>query len=936
MTLQAQIKWVTNLADFKKAVEEGTGSIVAHTARVDKLTQSLGGTGLLGAANNYVAAVEKMGGVEKLTAAEKDKLNALLTKAIEKYEVLGRTAPAQMVALADATKKIEPPMTMAQKATALLQSTFGQFTTASLVSAAIQKISAGVGEFVQQGLKLPAIEGSYERLAGAIRLSSDAMLTNMRTATRGMVSDLDLMQAANKAMLLGLPVTEQSMGDLANTARVLGKAMGQDATKSFDDLITALGRSSPLILDNLGLTVKVGEANEAYAAKLGKTADALTDAEKKLAFYEAAMEAARRKTLELGEQSETLTELLSSAWTMVGNGVTRAVAAINVGLGKGLSIFKYFGDGIVLAIYPAIATVQEALAGFLQRIANLPGAAKIPGLQAAIDGLTSSSRWFRDAAAAQTQQLDALARSSSGAATAVSTTVPPMKAGAKATEDLSKQIERKNQLTQEEIRILELSDRATKNREATLRFEEAAYQATRRATEQYLKNLPTAIFQTTSYAGAVAQVSAAAATYQGNMAGATFETDKASKAWDRTYSALDDVSTILDNIPGKFAEIGSVVARTGQAIMKNLADGNIWGAIVSGATGVLQIFTRLFGSAGRDEVVKFAQTFASATDIGGFNNLHAKLLTLGAAGEQLWIKLTQGVGRNSPEQAKRVIEEINAAFAAQDAWMQRLPGLIEKYGLSWEQAGQQAKQAHLDEIARGLIQDFADLSKAGFDVTTITQGMSTAINDYVQQAMRTGTEVPSAMRPLLERMIDLGLLTDDAGNKIEDLSGITFATTLTEGFASVVDAIRELTRALTGDLGGALDELSRRRVVIPIDFETGEMPGTYPERMHSGMARVLQFPVIAHNGLAPDEFHAILQTGEAVLNRRAAAAVGAPTVAALNRGERPRGRDRDDGRMDRISAALEQLSREQAADRLFLQTALPKLMRSAGQIGRVS
>ena len=31
--------------------------------------------------------------------------------------------------------------------------------------------------------------------------------------------------------------------------------------------------------------------------------------------------------------------------------------------------------------------------------------------------------------------------------------------------------------------------------------------------------------------------------------------------------------------------------------------------------------------------------------------------------------------------------------AAQDAWMQRLPGLIEKYGLSWEQAGQQAKQA---------------------------------------------------------------------------------------------------------------------------------------------------------------------------------------------------------------------------------------------------
>ena len=91
--------------------------------------------------------------------------------------------------------------------------------------------------------------------------------------------------------------------------------------------------------------------------------------------------------------------------------------------------------------------------------------------------------------------------------------------------------------------------------------------------------------------------------------------------------------------------------------------------------------------------------------------------------------------RNNPEQARKVIEEINAALAGQDAWMQRLPALIEKYGLSWEQAGEKANQARLDEIAKGLIQDFADLSKAGFDVTLITEKMSTAINEYVQQAM---------------------------------------------------------------------------------------------------------------------------------------------------------------------------------------------------------
>src|SRR4030095_13031255 len=112
-----------------------------------------------------------------------------------------------------------------------------------------------------------------------------------------------------------LPVTSASMGELAKTATVLGKAMGQDATKSLDDLITALGRSSPLILDNLGLTVKVGEANEEHAAKLGTSSSELTEAEKKLAFCQAAMEAARRKVAELGDQTKTLSELSATAWT---------------------------------------------------------------------------------------------------------------------------------------------------------------------------------------------------------------------------------------------------------------------------------------------------------------------------------------------------------------------------------------------------------------------------------------------------------------------------------------------------------------------------------------------------------------------------------------------------------------------------------------------
>jgi hypothetical protein len=52
--------------------------------------------------------------------------------------------------------------------------------------------------------------------------------------------------------------------------------------KALDNLITGLGRHSPLILDNLGITVSATEANEKYAASIGVAAKSLTDTQKRL------------------------------------------------------------------------------------------------------------------------------------------------------------------------------------------------------------------------------------------------------------------------------------------------------------------------------------------------------------------------------------------------------------------------------------------------------------------------------------------------------------------------------------------------------------------------------------------------------------------------------------------------------------------------------
>lgn len=625
------------------------------------------------------------------------------------------------------------------------------------------------------------------------------------------------------------------------------------------------------------------------------------------------MKAAERLGIVLDEQTvaagdnlgDTLTALQSVGGAVIGKMLApmlpafQMVATAMLSAGNVVDYLRDMFDALVRVGLLAVKGLVDAAIKVGELGAKVPGLSRVLGEDAAaMQGMRDASTWLGGAI----KGLEQGTESATVATTKNHAALQPLPDLHRAT---ARAVAEHTAVSAEQAHILELLEIARRHQVATMKEEEAAYVANQKAAGIYIANLPTAIFRTTSYAGAVEQVSAAAATYQGNMAGATRSTTEASHVWERAYGALGDVSAILNNIPGMFAEVASVAARTGQAIMTNLADGNIWGAIVAGATGVLQIFSKIWGSAGRDEVEKFAQSF------GGFDAIHAKLLTLGDAGEQLWIKLTQGVGRNNPEQAKKVIEEINQALAGQDAWMQRLPELIERYGLSWAEAGQKARQAHLDEIAAGLIQDFADLSRAGFDVVTITEHMSGAINDYVHNAMLTGTEIPAAMRPLLQKMVDLGLLTDAAGEKMTDLSGISFAETLTEGFHSVVDAIRELTRALTGDLSGALEALQRRGVVIPYHFQDdgqgdGGSDGGRGGRPSASVSAFAATSLSRTGSVLP--FTRAASGGDAGLRRELAG----------------------------LRSDFSTLYEQQRADRMFLLTQMPKAIAAAQQRGKAS
>src|SRR5262245_11533717 len=162
--------------------------------------------------------------------------------------------------------------------------------------------------------------------------------------------------------------------------------------------------------------------------------------------------------------------------------------------------------------------------------------------------------------------------------------------------------------------------------------------------------------------------------------------------------------------------IGGTLGKTIGGIMGPL--GTLAGSILGDLAG--KAFGHFFGTAGRDAVKDFAASF------GGFDALHAKLNALGAEGERLWIQLTQGTGRNNPEQARANIDAINQALSTLD-------------------------QKHQDAAAAA--QKDADAQPAAFEKTRdAAQQAIDGLNSQIQELQNTiANEAPEEEMGVIEQ-----------------------------------------------------------------------------------------------------------------------------------------------------------------------------------------
>lgn len=173
----------------------------------------------------------------------------------------------------------------------------------SFVTEPIRQFNERIDELARQASELEGLKTGFDTLQRSIGNLPTKAIEDLRKATKGLISDTDLYQRANQAVLLNVPT--DTFNEAAAAAVKLGRAMGVDAAFGLESLSIGLGRQSRLYLDNLGIVISAQQAYANFAREVGKSADQLSDAEKRSAFFAEALG-------KIKERAEELPDLLDS------------------------------------------------------------------------------------------------------------------------------------------------------------------------------------------------------------------------------------------------------------------------------------------------------------------------------------------------------------------------------------------------------------------------------------------------------------------------------------------------------------------------------------------------------------------------------------------------------------------------------------------------
>jgi len=205
-----------------------------------------------------------------------------------------------------------------------------------------------------------------------------------------------------------------------------------------------------------------------------------------------------------------------------------------------------------------------------------------------------------------------------------------------------------------------------------------------------------------------------------------------------------------------------------------------------------------------------------------FNNLLSKhgttLEGLKAQASRAGVSLQAIWDAKTVEEYTKAVDDVTKKLDTFDEAIKKGEEIMERWGLTTEQMGPKFAQLKLDDMAAEMVEAFNYVTASGGDVLALLEKMGPVIdkngklaeeegkkkigaaNEYLAIAIKSGAEIPEAMRPILEALFKEGKLLHENGDAYTqaEYDALKFGKTQAEMFDNLIKKITELVNALLG------------------------------------------------------------------------------------------------------------------------------------------
>jgi hypothetical protein len=255
-------------------------------------------------------------------------------------------------------------------------------------------IAGGLAAIVK-GSEIAQVEDAFDKLAQKAGALSDVLLNDLKDATDGTISRLDLLKVANDGLIGGLK--PEQLVTFAKAADVVADATGGDARAGFERLVNAIvkGRGE-LVATELGIQNFNQQVAE-IAKGAGLAADKLNETQQRLISVYLATQAAEEKAAQFSATTKTSGDIVQGWKVEIENATTALLST--VGRSEALNQILLGLDETIRSLTGALKEGATAIATFGEGVFDLNTFAAAAGPQ--VGALVKGLELLRQKGAAQ-------------------------------------------------------------------------------------------------------------------------------------------------------------------------------------------------------------------------------------------------------------------------------------------------------------------------------------------------------------------------------------------------------------------------------------------------------------------------------------------------------------------------------------------------------